>query len=381
MSQAGTLIFLDGLFKPLSRLTEWWHARVRLSSQQGPVLVVKFLGMGSLVQFASLCRERKVDRNKVILLTLAKHRDICLLLGFEHCILVRESNLFLAFVDCFRFLNRVSRLGLSAIVDLERCSFTTGFYRNLLAIKARCRTLSFERGRQSRTSRQVVISVDQLTQEELFLIGIDELAKTKAQDQNEPISRARNNRVLVNINASDYLLSRRYPREHYAALIRAIYQWDNSLEFFLTGSHKERPYVDELVDAIAIPAVHNMCGVWSLEDLAREMKACALFITGDSGPLHLAVFFGVPTVAIWGPTQPKHFGYDKKPGVKHVTMNLSCSPCLTYPRSPVAIACQHRFDCIHMLSPERVLEKANEILSEPETLRQAKAQAPFPVVI
>jgi ADP-heptose:LPS heptosyltransferase len=64
----------------------------------------------------------------------------------------------------------------------------------------------------------------------------------------------------------------------------------------------------------------------SLIGLASVIEGCRLFIGNDSGITHLAAALGVPTVAIFGPTDPKRWA----PRGKHVAVvrgDLSCAPC------------------------------------------------------
>jgi heptosyltransferase-1 len=46
----------------------------------------------------------------------------------------------------------------------------------------------------------------------------------------------------------------------------------------------------------------------SFAGLARVIRAAALFVAGDTGPLHLADALGTPTVALFGPTDPARNG-------------------------------------------------------------------------
>ena len=52
-------------------------------------------------------------------------------------------------------------------------------------------------------------------------------------------------------------------------------------------------------------------------------------ISGDSGPLHMAVALGRPTVSLYGPTDPRIYGPTPRPGQQAVVIrrDLACSPC------------------------------------------------------
>lgn len=72
----------------------------------------------------------------------------------------------------------------------------------------------------------------------------------------------------------------------------------------------------------------NLVGKTSIDDLVYEISNLDLFITGDSGPMHIAAALEIPTVAIFGPTKDKETSQwmnDKNVVVKK---NLECQPCM-----------------------------------------------------
>ncbi|HEX9879497.1 MAG TPA: glycosyltransferase family 9 protein [Candidatus Binatia bacterium] len=96
----------------------------------------------------------------------------------------------------------------------------------------------------------------------------------------------------------------------------------------------------------------------SLGRLAALLAGCDLYLGNDSGTSHLAAAVGVPTVVLFGPTDPVQW----RPRGKRVWIlgvDLACSPCgLSVSRS-----CNHR-RCLAGLSPERVENLLEGILAE-----------------
>jgi ADP-heptose:LPS heptosyltransferase len=365
------LLLIDRAFWFSHRLLEkvsFYNPQKNQNSEK--ILVLKFMGMGSLILFARLCEQHCVDKTKITLLTFYRHREFCDLFGFSSALFIRTSSIQLFMIDCFRVLAEVKNIRASMIIDYERASHAIGTFRNLLALFCKTKTMSFQIGRQKNDSRHIVQDVTKLTYEQIFLKGIFFMDKRGSAIPKHKI--APNSKVLININASDYLLARRYPIKSFAKTLRSIYQWNNQLQFYFTGTLNERNYIDELTKEIPECNVVNSAGEWSLKKLTDEIAHCALFITCDSGPLHIAAYFETPTIAIWGPTQPHHFGYENQKSFYHVSLNMPCSPCFTHPRSKTAAACNGRIDCLTNLDPQQITEVAISLLSDSPIERVTK---------
>jgi len=87
----------------------------------------------------------------------------------------------------------------------------------------------------------------------------------------------------------------------------------------------------------------------SLIQLASVMEGCRLFIGNDSGISHLAAALGIPTVAIFGPTDPRVWSPKGKRGVV-VSRRIPCSPC---PQERFFL-CRH-LECLRGIRVEDVL--------------------------
>ena len=71
-----------------------------------------------------------------------------------------------------------------------------------------------------------------------------------------------------------------------------------------------------------------MAGKTSISELINKISKLDLFITGDSGPMHLAAAFQIPTVSIFGPTNYKETSQWMNQKSKILTKNLDCQPCM-----------------------------------------------------
>src|SRR5712691_3436781 len=92
------------------------------------------------------------------------------------------------------------------------------------------------------------------------------------------------------------------------------------------GGQGEEELGASLASLMAAPTV-VLSGRTTVRRLMALIKQCRLFITNDTGPMHIATAFGVPTVAIFGPTDPvttSPFG-SRHELIRHP---VDCSPCL-----------------------------------------------------
>jgi len=72
----------------------------------------------------------------------------------------------------------------------------------------------------------------------------------------------------------------------------------------------------------------NLAGRTTIAELKSIISSLDLLITGDSGPMHLAASFQVPTVSIFGPTKVNETSQWKNDKSIVVKKNLSCQPCM-----------------------------------------------------
>lgn len=94
----------------------------------------------------------------------------------------------------------------------------------------------------------------------------------------------------------------------------------------IVGARGEEPLARAVAGRIKARTV-VLAGKTSVRELMAAVKRCALFLTNDTGPMHIAAAFGVPVVAVFGPTDWRTtapFGT----GHALVRQPVDCSPCL-----------------------------------------------------
>lgn len=82
------------------------------------------------------------------------------------------------------------------------------------------------------------------------------------------------------------------------------------------------------LESLHVTNFTNLAGKTNIEDLCANIAGCSLFITNDSGPMHVAAAYQVPTVAIFGPTKYKETSQWKNEKSIIVRHEMDCSPCM-----------------------------------------------------
>src|SRR5690242_16755925 len=127
-----------------------------------------------------------------------------------------------------------------------------------------------------------------------------------------------------------------------------------SVAFFGSASERELCHtVAQMVEQAGVGA-HNLAGKTSLREFIELAAACRVFLTNDSGAMHIASALGVPTVAVFGATDDSTTG-PTGALARVVREPVECSPCLLR-ECPI----DHR--CMTRVSAARVAEVALDLL-------------------
>lgn len=146
-------------------------------------------------------------------------------------------------------------------------------------------------------------------------------------------------------------VSRQWPSESFARLITLIRQsWEYPIA--VTGVQEESS-IAQRIQALTEAKIIDICGLLNLRELMAVISLSTLFISNDTGPLHIAHALGVPTIAIIGPTDPEVIGFPHNG--RFVRMELPCSPCISYLGWN---ACRNpdKWECMTAIDPDQVVE-------------------------
>jgi heptosyltransferase II len=153
---------------------------------------------------------------------------------------------------------------------------------------------------------------------------------------------------------AEYGPAKRWPQAHFAELIAKL-----NHPVVLLGSAKESALCEAIRD-VALQAsptqtIHNLAGKTSLTEAIQIIANAQNMVSNDSGLMHVAAAFGIPQVAIFGSSDPRHTPplNDKAKVLWLKEMQgLDCSPCFKR-ECPLEGAANLR--CLTAIEPSRVI--------------------------
>ncbi len=138
-----------------------------------------------------------------------------------------------------------------------------------------------------------------------------------------------NSKPIVGINpGASYGNSKRWYPQKFAQVATEL---SNKFDILIFGSVDEKNIatdIEKLLIENNVSNYQNLAGNTNISELINQIANLDLFITGDSGPMHLAASFEVPTVAIYGPTRDDETSQWKNNKAAIVKKNLDCQPCM-----------------------------------------------------
>jgi lipopolysaccharide heptosyltransferase II len=148
-----------------------------------------------------------------------------------------------------------------------------------------------------------------------------------------------------------------WPAEKFAELINRMSDpAENAVAVtpVLVGAEGERDIAEAVASKLRRKAV-NLVGEISLSELAGILERCRIVVGNDSGVIHISAALGVPTLGIFGATNPVWYRpYNDKS--RYIYKNYPCSPC------DIKTSCRD-FKCMKDITVEDVFKKAADVLS------------------
>ena len=111
-------------------------------------------------------------------------------------------------------------------------------------------------------------------------------------------------------------------------------EFANDFDIVIFGGSSESEICDEIARQLSKNGVKftNLCGKTTIKELCEMIagiaKSGGIFITNDSGPMHIAAAFKTPTIALFGPTRWRETSPYANENARILHLNLPCMPCM-----------------------------------------------------
>jgi hypothetical protein len=147
-------------------------------------------------------------------------------------------------------------------------------------------------------------------------------------------------------------ISRQWPRENWIRLVQFFIQ-EYEAQVFVLGWDEE-----------PLPVGINLIGKTSLRETAALLSQCQLFVGSDSGPVHLAVAVGTPTIGLFGPLNPAYL-IAPSPNFIPLWSEVECRGCWSDSRMKHPDHCPKVVpDCMTSIPFSRVVESSEKLLKK-----------------
>ena len=168
--------------------------------------------------------------------------------------------------------------------------------------------------------------------------------------------------IVIHVSAGNPF--RRWPPDSFAALAARLVSGEANRRVIVISGPSDRAAASQVIErarTLAAPADARIldCGEFTLDERAHLVEQAALYIGGDSGPLHIASTSDVPIVGLYGPTLPVRsapWRSADRPTEAAEMIGLPCRPCDQRTCAP------GDFRCLTWLTPEHVAAAAERAL-------------------
>jgi len=162
---------------------------------------------------------------------------------------------------------------------------------------------------------------------------------------------------VIGINTGGSWLTKRWTKTGFSQLADGLLEKGYGIAFF--GGPMDQADVEEIISLMkhkhhAKLAVFT--GKTTLLEMAALVTKCTAMVTGDSGPMHIAVARKVPVVALFGPSDSRRYApYRQESNV--MKSGCQCQPCGKH-------SCEIGHVCMEQITVEMVLSKLSDVLIE-----------------
>jgi ADP-heptose:LPS heptosyltransferase len=331
------------------------------------IAVCKFKGMGSILQSTPMVSalRKKFPNAEIIYVSVSGNRGvISKIKEVDTIITVDDSGLWKFAISNITALYKLMKLRPDVYFDLEIYSDYSTIFTTLTLSKNRIgyylRSSSFRMGIYTHMMfYNPRVPIAAAYQQLALLLGCE-------PEGNELIDLTHYRKesieyyFVVNVNASDLRLERRWAMQSYVDLIKKIRLAFPETKIMLIGSKGERAYTSSITDEINDPMVICKAGETSLDGLFELIANAQAMITNDTGPMHIAFCAKIPVLCLFGPCSPDQYG--SNPMARIIYKPVYCSPCVHDFEIP---PCKGDNQCMKLIEVEEVYKEFVDMLNNP----------------
>lgn len=336
------------------------------------IVVCKYKGMGSIIQSTPLIQTLKTNypNAKITFVSSVENKSILERITIiDQVLLVDDRKISGLIGSSTRLLIRLIRMRADLYIDLEIYSnfssiITTfsmakdrfGYYLNTSKYRMGMYTHMMYFNTNSPISESYLQFARLLNCEKIIHHQFVFVEKKELHPQLD-------NYIVINSNASDLRIERRWPKQSFIDLIHSVRESNNELSIVLIGAKNEAEYVAEISNVFSEDTkVLDLSGKTTLDELIELIRHSNFVITNDTGPMHMSSALQKKTIALFGPCSPQQYAIGEN--IIPIYKDLYCSPCV---HEFIVPPCKGNNQCMKSIGVAEVLKSIEKIKEVAET--------------
>jgi len=179
---------------------------------------------------------------------------------------------------------------------------------------------------------------------------------SKLKIYNQFYSHSKKKPLLGISPGASYGSAKCWPHEKFTEVVISL---SSRFDILIFGGPKEEVLAEKITYQLKesnCKNFTNLVGKTNINELVNYLSSLDLFITGDSGPMHIAASLKIPTVTIFGPTKALETGQWMNKKSIILKKELPCQPCMK------RVCPLGHHDCMRKISSEEVINSALSLI-------------------
>lgn len=237
---------------------------------------------------------------------------------------------------------------LSRIIKADiAVSFRSSFYTKILIFFLKAKKKGYYK-KPKNTKHQVLKYLD--------FVKNSFTCKDKSQNLKLYFNPKKKSKKTLGLNpGATYGSAKRWYPEYFAKVAQ---EFANEFEIIIFGGNNEKDIANEIQKDLQKNGIKckNLSGKTTIKQLCEFIASLDVFITNDSGPMHIAAAFKTPTIALFGPTKYNETSPWKNPKAILLHKDLQCMPCMK------RVCPLKTHECMKTLLPKEVINAIKQNL-------------------